>query len=164
MLIVLVRHAYLSTVTLGHLYVGPLTLATLEEPWLLDPDGPGGQGRTATLRESCVPDGTYNLLPHSGPRVKDVWALSNPALGVWPDSVPQDLTYGRASILIHSGNTTADIEGCILVGRRHGHFNGTDAVLESRSALDALRAALGVGSHHQLQIRPTAGTSEISHA
>jgi hypothetical protein len=162
MIITLVRHAYLPTCTLGRLSLETMSLCTLEEPWIPDPDGPGGQRREPGKRESCVPDGTYLLVPHSGTRHKDVWALENPALGVWHHSVPDHATYGRAAILIHAGNTVADIEGCILVGLRHGRIENADAVLESRAALDKLRAALGRASH-QLIIRSIAGTSEVSH-
>jgi hypothetical protein len=161
LIVTLVRHAYLPTCTLGRLTAGALELATLEEPWIPDPDGPGGQRREPGRRESCVPDGTYQLFPHSGPRQKDVWALENPTLGVFRQSVPEHRTWGRAAILIHAGNTVFDIEGCILVGMRHGRIEGTDAVLESRIALDHLRSVLG-RDPHQLHIRSTAGTAEVS--
>lgn len=159
----LVRHAYLPDVTLGRLYAGDLVLATLEEPWIPDPDGPGGQRREGTLRESCVPDGEYILHPHTGTKFRNVWCLENPALGVYrfPDDIPPGQRWGRSAILIHSGNTVDDILGCILVGRRHGRLDGKDAVLDSRAALEELRAVLGPGRHH-LTIRPIAGTSEIA--
>lgn len=160
--LLLVRHAYLPTVTLGRLYVGDLTLATLEEPWLPNPLGPGGQRRDGLKHESCVPDGTYELEPHNTLKHPNVWALSNPRLGVWHYAVPPGLSYGRAAILIHSGNTIADIEGCILVGLRHGRIESTDAVLESRAALVQLQARLAA-SVHSIIIRPTAGTSEMIH-
>lgn len=46
----------------------------------------------------------------------------------------QDVT-GRAGILIHSGNTSADCEGCILLGRKRV---SNDMVGESRVAVSAL--------------------------
>jgi hypothetical protein len=157
--LLLVRHAYLPDVTLGTLFVGDLKLATLEEPWIANVFGPGGQRREPGKRESCVPDGTYELQAHDSPRHPDCWALVNPTRGVWHYSVPPGLPYGRCAILIHTGNTTADIEGCLLVGLRHGRIEETFAVLESRSAMAQLRARLGSGPH-LLEIRPTAGTSE----
>lgn len=160
--IVLMRFAYLPNVTLGRLMVGSLTLATLEEPWIANPFGPGGQRRDGIHRESCVPDGNYDLVPHNTPKHPNVWALQNTALGVWHNSPPPGMTYGRSAILIHSGNTTGDIEGCILVGLRHGRIEGTDAVLESRMALSQLQARLGT-SAHSLNIRPCAGTAEVSY-
>lgn len=160
--LLLVRHSYSSDVTLGFLYAGSLRLATLEEPWIANPFGPGGQRRTPLPAESCVPDGRYQLQHHDTPKHPDVWALHNPDLGVWHESPPLGLPYGRVAILIHTGNTTRDIEGCLLVGLRHGHIEGNPAVLESRNALMQLRARLGT-SNHSLVIRPTAGTSEVSH-
>lgn len=160
--VLLVRHAYLPDVTLGTLYVGSLKLATLEEPWSPNPFGPGGQRREGLKRESCVPDGTYELQPHHTVKHPECWALVNPSLGIWHHSVPPGLPYGRFAILIHAGNTTLDIEGCLLVGLRHGRIEGTAAVLESRAALAQLRARLGTSSH-SLEIRPCAGTSENKH-
>lgn len=159
----LVRWHYGADATLGNLHVGNLRLATLEEPWRPDPDGPGGQRREPGKRESCVPDGQYVLRPHSSVRFPNVWALVNPGLGVWyqPEEIPTDQSWGRSAILIHVGNTTEDILGCLLVGMRHGRLDGMPAVLESRRAVDHLRAALGPGQN-SLTIRPTAGTSEVA--
>lgn len=158
------RHAYLDACTLGWLQVNTsaLTLATLSEPWIPDPfDGKGGQRRGAGIPESCVPDGAYNLVPHDTEKHPNVWALVNPTLDVF--HLPGDIPAGRSArsaILIHQGNTVTDTEGCILVGMRFGMMGGSHAVLESRKALDMLRAALGA-SVHQLDIRPTLGTKQM---
>jgi hypothetical protein len=160
--VLIVRHAYLPDVTLGWLYLGSLKLATLEEPWRANPLGPGGTRRDGINKESCVPDGTYRLEYHDSPKHPDCWALVNPDLGVWHQSTPPGLPFGRTAILIHTGNTTLDTEGCLLVGLRHGRIDGTPSVLESRAALAQLRARLGT-SNHTLEIRPIAGTSEVSH-
>lgn len=165
--ITLVRHAYLPDVTLGWLSVGALRLATLEEPWIPNPKGPGG-ARRGDGKESCVPDGEYVLSPHNGTLFKNVYRLSNPALGVWdfPSELPQQ-SWGRAAVLIHSGNTTDDILGCILVGLRHGSIRKPEtlttiaAVFDSRLALAQLRTVLGAG-RHTLTIRATLGTQEAA--
>lgn len=156
--LLLLRHKYAPSVTLGKLSVDGLELCTLEEPWSADPDGPGGQKRTAALRESCVPDGQYVLYPHSGQVHKKVWALVNESLGVYryDYDMPMGQKWGRASILIHAGNTVDDILGCIVVGISHGKLNGKEAVLESRVALNKLRAVLGTNVHH-LEIRAADG-------
>lgn len=158
----LVRIAYLADCTLGRLRVGELELVTIEEPWRADPDGPGGQRRTAELRESCVPDGTYALVPHNGTRFQNVWRLSNPELGVWnfDDEIPRGQAWGRAAVLIHNGNTTDHIKGCIAIGTAFGRLEDKPAVLFSLIALEKLRAALGSSATHELLIRPTAGTLE----
>lgn len=157
--ITLVRHAYLPEATLGRLHVGDIAIATLEEPWSPDPDGPGGQRREPGMYESCVPDGTYELVPHNGTRYSNVWCLVNPALGVyrWPTYIPPGQKWGRATILIHNGNTLDHTEGCVLVGLSHA---ANLRVADSRAALTTLGLALGAGSH-RLVIRPTMGTQEI---
>lgn len=157
-LLKLVRHAYLPDATLGRLYVEELALATLEEPWVRNPFGPGGQKKTQTLHESCVPDGLYDLVPHSGQRFQSVWALVSPEHGIfhWPGEIPMGARWGRSAILIHAGNDTGDIEGCIAVGLAHSG-NG---VADSHKALELLRVKLGT-QPHRLLIRPLTGTSEL---
>lgn len=157
----LVRHCYLRHGTIGTLHAGTLRLATLEEPWIRDPDGVGGQRRDGTLPGSCVPDGPYSLVPHDGAKFRDVWALVNSRLGVYrtPAQVPKDQKFGRSAILIHTGNSLADIEGCIAVGQRYGIEGNRLWLYDSRKAIQQLRDLLG-GATHLLTIRPTAGTSE----
>lgn len=62
--------------------------------------------RNNQQRVSCVPAGTYKVIPHgwNNEPVKytQVWRVTN---------VP-----GREAILIHSGNSHKDTMGCILVG------------------------------------------------
>jgi hypothetical protein len=157
----LTRHAYLPDVTLGKLRAGELELATLEEPWVANPHGPGG-ARHIDGRESCVPDGKYDLVAHSGAKFKNVWCLVNHVLGVfhWPDEIMPIAKWGRACVLIHTGNTTDDIIGCILIGMMHSVLDGKPAVLRSGDAMTLLRAALVAGGPHTLTIRPTPGTGD----
>lgn len=108
--------------TIGTMVVGNTTLFTLEEPWKDNANG-----------ISCVPPGTYPVVPHGWHgepvKFKQAYRLTN--------------TGPRVAILIHSGNTTDDIEGCILVGMSKGKLNGKDAVLRSRDALNLLRGFMG---------------------
>lgn len=158
----LTRIAYLPDVTLGKLHAGGLILPTLEEPWIPNLLGPGGQRRGPGTMESCVPDGEYVLKPHDGTTFKRVWRLSNPDLGVYdfPSDIPAgQTTWGRAAVLIHAGNTTDDILGCILVGTSYGRLNDKPAVLDSQRALSLLRETLGHDQLHSLTIAPTRGTA-----
>lgn len=117
--------------TLGMLYIeGWKSLApiyTLEEPW-----------KNNEKKISCIPSGVYECATHNSIKFSEVWKLEN---------VPE-----RTAILIHSGNTTDDIEGCILVGLDHGMLNKKRAVLRSRDALAVLRAAIGAHNSFQLTI------------
>jgi hypothetical protein len=146
------RFAYLPSRTLGYLHFGSLALATIERPWIPDPDGPGGQSR-----ESCIPDGTYTVGPWNSERFPNTFILQNDALGVYrqPNLIPPGQKWGRSAILIHVGNYVTDVIGCVAVGLQHAESHSM--VLESRAAMDRLRAVLGGGSH-QLAIRPKGTT------
>jgi hypothetical protein len=118
--------------TLGWLYVdGRFFCCTLELP---DLDN--------QKQVSCVPEGVYKCVPHSSQKYRDVWRLEN---------VPN-----REAILIHAGNTTSDILGCILVGTKHGVLRGKPAVLNSRIALNKLRE-LASGKEFELTITSKKG-------
>ena len=113
------RIAMEKDVTLGKLVSpdGLVQCCTLEEPW-----------KDNQRKISCVPEGLYKCVKHNSAKYQDVWRLEN--------------VKGRDGILIHSGNTTDDIEGCILVGKSFGKLKGKPAVLDSRSALSDLRLAI----------------------
>lgn len=153
----LTRFAYLSGCTLGRLRFGGLELATIERPWIPDPDGPGGAARI-----SCVPDGAYQVQPWNSGKFADAYILVNNALGVYlqPGLIPPGQRWGRSAILIHPGNTVQDVIGCIAVGLRHD--DERPMVLDSRAAMDQLRAVLTRQGMHKLAIRPVAGTSEAA--
>lgn len=98
-------------------------LYTLEEPW-----------RDNRRKVSCIPAGEYTCVPHN-------WDISKKYKFscVWRvEHVPN-----RDAILIHSGNTIKDIEGCILVGIQRGVVDGLRAVTGSRAAVDILRKIIG---------------------
>jgi hypothetical protein len=86
---------------------------TCEDPW--------NDNKTGI---SCIPEGAYSVMPHSGPKYKDVWILRE---------VP-----GREAILIHNGNSIADTRGCILVGKSFSWAS----ISNSRETLDYLRGVL----------------------
>lgn len=148
----LTRFAYLDDMTLGWLEIAGLRLATLERPWIPVPEHRGGK-----VRESCIPDGDYEVVFHTGPHFKQVWALVNPCLDV--HHMPSGP--GRSGILIHAANTVHEIVGCIAVGMEHGDLAGTRAVLRSKEAIEALRTRLKPPLP-QLRIRAIRGTAELA--
>jgi hypothetical protein len=154
----LTRFAYLSTCTLGWMQFGPLRLATIERPWIPDPDG----GPAGKERESCIGDGVYTVSPWNTERFPGTFILQNDALGVYrqPNLIPPGQKWGRSAILIHVGNAVADVIGCIAVGLQH--TEPALMVAGSRAALQRLREVLGTHTH-TLTIRPIAGTRERVH-
>lgn len=108
------------------------SLFTLEDLW-----------RNNESNVSCIPKGTYHCTSHNGRHFKDVWRLLN---------VPN-----RTAVLIHSGNTHRDTQGCILVGlKQYG-----EGIVHSLDALQKLKEYIGrdnsgVLNDFMLQITETA--------
>ncbi len=93
---------------------GELLCYTIERPWL---------GNKHDF--SCIPEGIYECVPHvKSNNGQKCWLLRN---------VP-----GRSGILIHTGNTDLDSEGCIIVGL----MSSESGVLESELALAKLQGTL----------------------
>ncbi len=92
-----------------------LSLKTLELPF-----------RNNKRRVSCIPEGTYQVVPRRSKKYGLHYHVTN---------VP-----GRDFILIHTGNFTSQILGCILPGLEFADINadGQLDVLSSRSALKRL--------------------------
>ena len=63
---------------------------------------------------------------------------------------------GFSGIRIHAGNTSADTEGCILVGQQRSRFGNT--ILNSRAALaplqEKIQAALDAGEEVWIEVLP----------
>lgn len=85
--------------------------------------------------ETAIPRGRYKV----------VLSMSARFGKILPEvlSVP-----GFSGVRIHSGNTAADTEGCILIGKRRGD----NCVIESRAAMQELMAELGAYSEITLEV------------
>ena len=104
---------------------------TLERPWR--DNAPG---------VSCIPAETYLVQRTKTPIHGKTWQLVD--------------VRGRTAILIHSGNTERDVEGCIMLGLEFGTLNAEDpdtkqveaqpAVLQSREAVTRLLSVQGEDS------------------
>ena len=112
-----------------------LTLCTAELPW-----------KNNARNVSCIPVGSYRAKLTTSARFGvDLYEITP--------------VYGRSGIRIHFGNFAgdvnkgkrSDVEGCILVGMRHGTISKQRVVLESRTALAALHKFTG-GSDFALTI------------
>jgi hypothetical protein len=98
-------------VTCGALSLGSKVICfTLELPW-----------RDNKKNSSCIPLGTYDVVPHVSPKFGKTLLLLD---------VPD-----RSEILIHAGNTAKDTRGCILVGEG---LDLSGALTKSKKALSDL--------------------------
>lgn len=120
--------------TFGTLYVdGVRRFHTLEDAIREVPDAPVEQWKVAG--KTAIPAGRYRVVIDVSARFK---RFMPHILGV----------PGFLGIRIHSGNTTADTEGCILVGRA---VVGNSVVL-SRSAFDELMGYLHLAKNGEIWI------------
>ncbi|MFT6986236.1 MAG: hypothetical protein ACJAT7_002059 [Psychromonas sp.] len=88
--------------------------------------------------ESCVVEGTYDLLPHTSPHHGECYALVAKELGV--------TIYGpslRTHVLIHIANTPGELAGCLAPGGDFGYINGQWGVISSTDAFNPLMKELG---------------------
>lgn len=150
-----VRVAYLRAATLGVLRIGAEVFATIELPWVRDPDGPGGEAR-----QSCIPDGRYVLRPWQSPKFGAVYLFEAPELGVYATERPAGQLFGRTHCLLHAANEAAELLGCMAPGMRAGIVEGDHWVFESRRALARIGELLGRTAEASVTIRPTRGTEE----
>ncbi len=143
--LVLTRDIYEPTHTNGWLFAGDHKFATVERGQIPNPKGPGGMPRI-----SCIDEGEYTLKPHDSDKFPGTYALINTQRGVYyqPDDIPAGQGWGRSAILLHSGNSSADVIGCIAIGMERD----ADGVARSREALAALRLMLGRTENHRLSI------------
>jgi hypothetical protein len=90
-------------VTAGVMQLDGNNFYSIELPWLEnEPD------------KSCVPAGTYQLLPYDSPTHGATWRLHNPALNVYGAAfVPEG---GRSQIELHAANWARQLLGCIAFG------------------------------------------------
>jgi hypothetical protein len=119
---------------------------TIELPWLNN-----------QANKSCVPDGTYELIPYNSPMHGPTWCLHNPTLniyGEWPAPAG-----GRTSCEIHSANWATQLLGCIALGEECqpmlDPMTGCvePAIENSKDAVAMLIAELGsLSSGHTLTI------------
>lgn len=118
----------LKDCTIGVLTVGGFRCHTLELPWLDN-----------KRRVSCIPAGTYEYSKHVSPSQGPCLSIKN--------------VVGRTHILIHKGNFTRNVLGCIAVGESIVDIDkdGIPDVTSSVKTLDALLDAV-----------PESGTVEIT--
>jgi len=142
------RYCYSDTETEGKLWLSTDEYVyTLERPWIAGL--PGGMPF-----ESCVPDGSYELLEHTRPRTGDrVLALRNPDLHVYYSDQERAGRPGRYLILIHSGNWVEHVVGCIAPGLSRTIADNKRMVRSSREAMAKIMA----GGYTRLTIKPRLG-------
>lgn len=135
-----------ASCTLGLLFVGSLSLVTIERPWLAALDSKGGiQGR------SCVPTGLYKLVRHNSDAHPMTWAMVNHDLDVvhYPQDGPPMV---RSACLIHPANWAFELRGCIAPGTRTGVDAQGYRTYDSIKAMRMIQAAVLWDDSHTLEI------------
>lgn len=122
-----------SSATIGELYIDKKYIAdTLEDR--VRPEGEKVYGKTA------IPEGTYEVKLTYSPRFKKI--------------LPEILNVPNFSgIRIHTGNSSKDTEGCILVGTWDGEKE--DWVSDSKIAFNKLMSLLEEATNNKEKITIT---------
>lgn len=126
--------------TLGNILLpSGRVLATIERPWLKN-----------EISVSCIPEGVYTLSKRYSPVVRRT-TRTRYDVGWEVRAVPN-----RTYIMIHPGNWSTDVEGCIAVGMQHRILTGRLAVGDSMAAFQVFMSELeATGDRtHELHIRP----------
>jgi len=114
--------------TLGALRIdGKAFCATLEEPW-----------RDNERLVSCIPVGEYKAVKINSARFGDTLRIED--------------VNGRSGILFHSGNTTEDTSGCIILGQYWGKLKNHRAVLNSGATFRAFQMAIILQSAFDVRV------------
>ena len=91
----------------GSLFIDDVPFcATCEQPW-----------NANQADHSCIPEGTYELLPYDSPAHGATIVFHNPALGIYgtPVMIPSGMP-GRSLCEIHNANWPFQLKGCVAVG------------------------------------------------
>jgi hypothetical protein len=97
--------------------------------------------------KSCIPEGVYTMKKRPSPvvertsrgRYSEGWEVTN---------VPE-----RSYIMVHPGNTAADLEGCVAPGEALGYIEGKWAVTNSQAVFRRLMTELSTRSEWTIDIR-----------
>lgn len=148
----LVRFAEIEGATLGAWILprwtnlngvtGALAIPTLEPPW-----------KDNARDESCIPAGSYQLVPILCPEHGATWRFVGGSVGDFALAE-------RTKVEPHTGNTLIDTKGCPLPGMAFGRVQGMIAVVNSRPAMEILREALPRDRAFPLTIR-NVGSGEL---
>jgi hypothetical protein len=135
-IIVIDRFSQTDKVTLGRAGVWNgsgylLNFVTLELPW-----------KDNQNKISCIPAGRFNAIATK--------RASNGKYAIWIQDV-----LGRSGIMIHTGNYTRDIMGCILPGQTHADIDkdGITDVTRSQSVMNELERFYPIGTQLEVLIR-----------
>jgi hypothetical protein len=101
--------------------------AGVTDGYILEP--PGGTYTQAISKDSGVRilEGSYKMVPHSGPKFQGVYALEGANLG------------NRTAVLMHVGNYPSNTSACLLPGLKMGY----NAVSYSQNALNMIKNYIG---------------------
>lgn len=163
MILTLTRDSRDDTCTLGTLMASNSVVRswqTIERPWVAQLGTPAGRKGF-----SCIPAGTYRLLPHTSEAHPNVWALVNPALDVYhydADVPAAKLGLARTTVLIHPANFASELEGCIAPGKSRMKNSGVWGVYQSRDAINEIRNVLGMAIDNSITITEAASCQPAS--
>lgn len=114
--------------TFGELSIGGEFICfTVEQPW-----------NDNIPYKSCVPTGTYKLIPFNSPAHGFTWQFENPELNVFTQQTRRKSD--RFACEFHVANYADNVQGCIGPGMGRATNEGRKMVTNSAKAMAHLRA------------------------
>lgn len=123
----------------GTLSVAGEKFPTVEQAW-----------RNNQREVSCVPLGTYKLVPFTSEKYGDTWAMENEDLQV---AVHEKDGMRFACLFVHKGNWPSNFKGCIGAGERLKYFGGELGVTNTVITTEHILGVLKQEDEHTLIIR-----------
>ena len=123
------RYASTKNGVQSHVKCGNDQWHGLERPWLDN-----------LPFQSCIPTGTYALLPWESPQFGAVYIFVGGSVGI------QEGAGERYACLIHAANYTRQLQGCLALGMKKSDWYEVEesaAVWSSRKALDDFKDKVG---------------------
>lgn len=102
---------------------------------------------------SCVPDGSYRLIPFDSPKFGPTFIMVNEELGVYAHESDMPNPDNRYLCLFpHIGNYAKDVQGCVALGSEPLINGGGAMVTRSGGAMDEFRDLVPMDEEHELLI------------
>ena len=121
---------------------------TIEQPWKASRNSPAGVPYV-----SCVPTGSYELIPFDSPKYGRTFLIANAALGVVPLAEDRVNIWDRfLCIAFHRGSFARNFQGCIGAGENLSANAGEWMITNTRVTVNSILEKMYADTTNRLVI------------